>query len=859
MPKDPICGMEIDEKKAKFKIEKGGKKYFFCSKNCHDQFNEKELNNNSKCILPIKGMHCASCAATIEKSLKKLNGVSNANVNFASEKAMVEYDKGIVDEPAIIKTIENAGYDVIQAGKQGSVALKVRGMSSQHCANIVENALKRLDGIKRVDASFAVERAIIEFDPAKINLDKIKQTIKDAGYEPEDFKEESADVEKAEREKEISSLRKKFFFSLALGIPLIYFMLADNLGIEIPEFLEENMAVVQLLITTPIILACYEFYIKGVKAVIKARTANMDTLVAIGTGSAYIYSVFISVLMWAGDSSYGKDNLYYEIAGLLLMFILLGKYLEAIAKGRTSEAIKKLLGLKPKTALVLRNGKETEIPIDDVAVGDIVIVKPGEKIPVDGIIADGESYVDESMLTGESMPAAKKKGDKVIGATINKTGSFKFKATKVGKDTVLAQIIRMVEEAQSSKAPIQKLADQISAYFVPAVVGIALISFAVWYFLGYGFAFSLTILIAVIIIACPCALGLATPTAIMVGTGLGAQHGILFKSAESLQKARNIDAVVFDKTGTITKGKPEVTDIAEIGAKKIDILFYAAIAEKRSEHPLAQAVIDKAKSEKIPVAEPLKFNSITGKGVEAVYKNKKILFGNRKLMESDKIKISDEAEKSIQGLEHEGKTVMLLSVEKKIFGIVAVADPIKENSAQAILKLIEMGKEVYMITGDNERTAKAVARQAGIKNVLAEVLPHDKSEEIKKLQAGGKKVAMVGDGINDAPALAQSDVGIAVGSGTDIAIETGDVILVKDDLRDVINAIDLSDYTIKKIKQNLFWAFAYNTLGIPIAAGILFPFTGFLLNPIIAGMAMAFSSVSVVGNTLLMRGYKPII
>lgn len=840
----------------------------------NDQFNKKEtalkeplnknpINNESledisikKIILPIKGMHCASCAATIEKSLKKLKGVSSANVNFASEKAMVEYDNKAVNEPKIIKAIEDAGYDVIKPSGEGKITLKVRGMSSQHCANIVESALKKLDGIKNVDASFAVERAIIDYEPSKVSIEKIKQTIKDAGYEPEDFKEESADVEKAAREKEIKSLKKKFILSLILSIPLLYYMIGPAIGLKIPNFFGEHIAIIQFLITTPIILISYDFYIKGIKAVVKARTANMDTLIAIGTGAAYLYSLFMSFLIWAANDNYGREHLYYEVAGLLLMFILLGKYLEAIAKGRTSEAIKKLLGLKPKTALVFRNGKETEISIDEVAVGDVVIVKPGEKIPVDGTIVDGSSYVDESMLTGESMPVLKKKGDKVIGATINKTGSFKFKAVKVGKDTVLAQIIKMVEEAQSSKAPIQKLADQISAYFVPAVVGIALVSFAIWYFLGYGFAFALTILIAVIIIACPCALGLATPTAIMVGTGLGAQHGILFKSAESLQKARNIDAIVFDKTGTITKGKPEVTDTVEVGAKKKDILFYAAITEKRSEHPLGQAVIEKAKSEEISIAEPLKFNSITGKGVEAVYKNRKLLFGNRRLMELDKIKISDEIEKRIQELEHEGKTVMLLSVEKKIFGLIAVADPIKEHSAQAILKLIGMGKQIYMITGDNERTAKAIAKQAGIENVLAEVLPHDKSEEIKKLQANGKKVAMVGDGINDAPALAQSDVGIAIGSGTDIAIETGDVILVKDDLRDVINAIDLSDFTIKKIKQNLFWAFAYNTLGIPIAAGVLFPFTGFLLNPVVAGMAMAFSSVSVVGNTLLMRGYK---
>ncbi|MBI2108095.1 heavy metal translocating P-type ATPase [Candidatus Woesearchaeota archaeon] len=877
MAKDPVCGMEVDEKKAKFRLVSEGKKYFFCSKNCHDEFNKKEppskktsnektisnetlknnIDNIKKVILPIKGMHCASCAATIEKSLKRLKGVSGANVNFASEKAAVDYNASAVKEEDIVKAIENAGYDVIQAGKQGSVTLKVRGMSSQHCANIVENALKKLDGIKRVDASFAVERAIIEYDHSKINIEKIKQSIKDAGYEPEDFKEESADVEKAAREKEINSLKKKFLCSFALSIPLLYYMIGPYIGLKTPEFFVDHIAIIQFMITTPIILISYDFYIKGTKAVVKAKTANMDTLVALGTGAAYLYSLAVSFLIWTGNKDYGKDHLYYEVAGLLLMFILLGKLLEAIAKGRTSEAIKKLLGLKPKTALVLRNGKEAEISIDDVVVGDIVIVKPGQKIPVDGIVVDGSSYVDESMLTGESIPVSKKKGDKVIGAAINKTGSFKFKATKVGKDTVLAQIIKMVEEAQGSKAPIQKLADKISAYFVPIVVIIAVISFVTWYIAGLGFVFALTIFIAVIIIACPCALGLATPTAIMVGTGLGAQHGILFKTAESLQKASSIDTIIFDKTGTLTKGKPEVTDVVEITSKKIDILFYAAAAEKRSEHPLGEAIIARAKAEKIAVAEPSRFNSITGKGIEASYKNKKIIVGNRKLIGSEKIGTA-EIENTIRKLEHDGKTVVIVAIDTKIAGLIAIADSVKEHSAEAIAKLKNMGKKIYMITGDNERTARAIAKQAGIEeaNVLAEVLPGEKANEIKKLQQEGSKVAMVGDGINDAPALAQAELGIAIGSGTDIAIETGDVVLIKDDLRDVITSMEISDYTIKKIKQNLFWAFAYNTLGIPIAAGALYPFTGFLLNPIIAGMAMAFSSVSVVGNTLLMRGYK---
>ena len=689
-------------------------------------------------------------------------------------------------------------------------------------------------------------------------MEKIKKTIIDAGYEPEEFKED-VDGEKEARQKEIRSLKIKFLISLILGLPLLYFVMAPQIGLTIPQFVETNFIIMQFLLTTPIMIVGYEFFVRGFRSVIKARTANMDTLIAVGTGAAYLYSLVASILIWSGNDNYGVHDLYYEIAGLLIMFILLGKYLEAIAKGKTSEAIRKLLGLQAKTAIVIRKGKEQKISIEEVVVNDIVIVKPGEKIPVDGIIVDGHSSVDESMVTGESIPVEKAKNDKVIGATINKTGSFKFKATKVGKDTVLAHIIRMVEEAQGSKAPIQRLADTISAYFVPAVVVMGFIAFFVWYLLGLGFVFSLTIFIAVLIIACPCALGLATPTAIIVGTGLGAKHGILFKNAESLQKAKQIETIVSDKTGTLTKGKPEVTDVLAFdNNKETDVLKFAAIAEKRSEHPLAEAILNKAKKEKIKVEEPNKFNSITGKGVEAFYKKNRILLGNRRLMHDNKIDIGG-IENKIQKLEEEGKTVMLIAADKKLVGLVAVADTLKENSREAIKKLHEMGKEIILLTGDNERTGKAIAKQLGINRVLAEVLPQDKAMEIKKLQGEGKKVAMVGDGINDAPALAQADLGIAIGSGTDIAIETGDIVLIKNDLRDVVTAIDLSRFTLRKIKQNLFWAFVYNTLGIPIAAGVLHPFTGFLLNPIIAGIAMAFSSVSVVGNTLLMRFYKPAI
>ena len=647
MARDPVCGMEVDEKKAKFRLVRGGKKYYFCSKNCYDKFsnqekaslskktiNEKSLksakiedfrdprklqifgkremlsiskfaenpkdfpanlkikkesknNDIKKIILPIKGMHCASCAATIEKSLKRVSGVKNANVNFASERASIEFDAEKTKEEDLEKAVEDAGYEVIKSnGKAGTVTLRVRGMSSQHCAGIVESSLKKLDGIKNVDVSFAIERAIIDFDPEKITVEKIKKTIIDAGYEPEEFKE-NVDREKEAREKEIKTLKIKFFISLVLGLPLLYFVMAPQIGLGIPEFIENNIAIIQFLLATPIMIAGYEFFTRGFRVVIKNRTANMDTLVAIGTGAAYLYSLIISALILLGNKNYGMRDLYYEIAGLLIMFILLGKYLEAIAKGKTSEAIRKLLGLQAKTATVIRNGKEQKISVDEVVKGNIIIVKPGEKVPVDGIIVEGHSSVDESMLTGESIPVEKSKNDKVIGATINKTGSFKFKATKVGKDTVLAHIIRMVEEAQGSKAPIQKLADLISAYFVPSVAVIGVMAFLIWYLLGLGFVFALTIFIAVLIIACPCALGLATPTAIMVGTGLGAKNGILFKNAESLQLAKKIQTIVFDKTGTLTKGKPEVTNIVSLEkGKEKGVLEFAAIAEKRSENQL---------------------------------------------------------------------------------------------------------------------------------------------------------------------------------------------------------------------------------------------------------------------------------
>lgn len=580
----------------------------------------------------------------------------------------------------------------------------------------------------------------------------------------------------------------------------------------------------------------------------------MDSLIFIGTGVAYFYSLALTFILFSGREI-SMESMYYESAAFILIFISLGKYLEAVTKGKTSDAIKKLMGLQPKVATIIKDGQEFEIPISEVKEGDIILVKPGEKIPVDGIVVDGYSGVDEKAITGESIPVEKKKGDEVIGATINKTGVLKFEATRVGKNTMLAQIIKIVEDAMGSKAPIQLLADKVSFYFVPAVIVIAAISGILWIILGQPFAFALTIFVAVLIIACPCALGLATPTAVMMGTGLAAQRGILIKSSKALETARNVNMVVFDKTGTLTKGEPVVTDIIEIEDKKINILQIAGSVEKNSEHPLAQAIVNKAKEKNIKFLEVKNFQAIPGKGVQAILNKKKILLGTRKLIQENKIELKFIEDQMIE-LENQGKTAMILAVGKKIFGIIAVADILKENSKEAVDTLHKMGKQVAIITGDNKRVAEAISKQLGIDRVLAEVLPQGKSDEIKKLQEEGMVVAMVGDGINDAPALAKSDLGIALGSGTDVAMETGEIVLIKDDLRDVITAINLSKYTLSKIKLGLFWAFFYNVVGIPVAAGVLYPVTGWLLNPSIAAAAMAFSSVSVVLNALSMKMYK---
>ncbi len=847
MVKDPSCGMEVNPITAKFSTKKNGETFYFCSIDCQDQFEHRTV----KSIIPISGMSCASCVAKIEGALKKIPGVDKVVVNFASSKAYVDYNPSLVSEKILKDTIENTGYKAEMHEETGRTTLKITGMESQHCAGIVEKTLLKLPGVSSVKVNLATEKAEISYDPAKVNADTMIKAVKNAGYGASRL-----DFEKEERETEVRQWKKRMWTAALFGIPLLYLAMGHMIGLPLPMMSPTTNAILQFLLATPIILAGGEFYTKGFKALIINRMPNMDSLVAVGTGAAYVYSFFVAIMILLKKPDYTTEMLYFEIAGLIVAFIILGKLLESIAKGKTSEAIKKLLGLQAKTAIVIRKKQEVEIPIEEVEAGDIVIVKPGQKIPVDGIVVDGHSSVDESAITGESIPVEKTAGSKVIGGTVNKTGSFTFKATKVGADTVLAQIIKMVEEAQGSKAPIQQLADKISFYFVPIVILIAITSFGTWYYFG-ATSLGFMTFIAVLIIACPCALGLATPTAIMVGTGKGAEYGILFKNAEALQKTKEVDVIVFDKTGTLTIGKPEVTDIIPLGKAKEDaVLQLAAIVEKRSEHPLAEAIINAAKARKLPIPNAEQFQSLTGKGVIAKYSGKAIFFGNRALMEDRNFDIKL-LEESVKALEEQGKTVMFLAAGKQIVGIIGVADTLKPFSKEAVAELHRLGKKVMMITGDNERTAKAVARQAGIEEVMASVLPNQKADKIKELQAKKLKVCMVGDGINDAPALTQADVGIAIGSGTDIAIEAGTVVLIKNDLRDVVTAMALSKYAMRKIKENLFWAFAYNIILVPVAAGVLYPATGWLLNPVLAGIAMAFSSVSVVSNSLLMRFFKP--
>ncbi len=739
--------------------------------------------------------------------------------------------------------------------------LQITGMTCASCASAIEKVVGALNGVSHVAVNFATEKATVDYDPSVTRLSEIKKAVIDAGYEPMDIEQkETEDAEKESRQRETRILKTKLVICITLSIPLLYIAMGHMAGLPIPQFISPvhnpfNFALAQLLLTMPIIGAGYKFYTIGFPKLVKAQP-NMDSLIAIGTGAAIIYGLFATLQISLGKVQY-VENLYFETAGVIIALILLGKYLESMSKGKTSEAIKKLMGLQPKTALVIKDGREITIPIEEVEAGDEILVKPGEKIPVDGKVLAGRTSVDESMLTGESIPVEKNLGDQVTGGSINKNGSIRFEATRVGKDTALAQIIKLVQDAQGSKAPISKLADVISGYFVPIVMAIAVLSGAAWFMAGQSTTFALTIFISVLIIACPCALGLATPTAIMVGTGKGAEQGVLIKGGESLEIAHKLNTIVFDKTGTITEGTPQVTDIISAGKyQDDDILRWAAAAEKPSEHPLGEAIVQGAEKWKLPLAEISNFQALPGRGIEVDMEGKKILLGNLKLMEEKQVDVTLKTE--AERLASHGKTPMYLAVDGKLEGLIAVADVVKKSSADAIILLHNMGIEVAMITGDNKTTAEAMAKTVGIDVVLSEVLPGDKAREIKKLQAGGKRVGMVGDGVNDAPALTQADVGIAIGSGTDVAMESADIVLMKSDLMDVVTALQLSKRTIRIIKQNLFWAFAYNSIGIPIAAGILFLFGGPLLNPIFAAAAMSLSSVSVVTNALRLRKFKPI-
>lgn len=742
------------------------------------------------------------------------------------------------------------------------IIIPIQGMTCSSCVMHIEKAVNVLEGVQSIQVNIATEKADVIYDSLQVNISDIKQAIMDAGYTPLDLEtESSADSEKERHERETKRLWNKFLVAIVFTVPLLILAMGHLIGIEIPNSINPesnpfNFAMIQLILVVPIAIAGRKFYTVGFKKLFK-RNPNMDSLIAMGTTAAILYGVFATYKIYNGELKFVGD-LYFETAGVIIALILLGKYLEAVSKGRTSEAIKKLMGLVPKTAVVIKGDTEIIIPIEEVEEGDVLLVKPGEKIPVDGEIIEGLSSVDESMLTGESIPVQKSPGDKVIGASVNKNGMLKLKAIKVGKDTVLSQIIKLVEDAQGSKAPIARLADVISGYFVPVVIVIALIAGGLWYLSGQSLIFSLTIFISVLVIACPCALGLATPTAIMVSTGRGAEFGVLIKGGEPLETAHKIDMVVFDKTGTITEGKPVVTDIITTSEfKKEKVLKLAASAEKGSEHPLGEAIVNKALDEKIEFVKIRSFKAVPGHGIEVNLGGFNVLLGNLKYMKDKKIEAI--LEKEANNLASEGKTPMFVAIDGKMAGIVAVADVTKENSSFAVEKLHDMGIKVAMITGDNKRTADAIAKQVGIDVVLAEVLPEDKANEVRKLQDKNYTVAMVGDGINDAPALAQANVGIAIGSGTDVAIESASIVLMKSDILDVVTSIQLSKSTIRNIKQNLFWAFAYNIAGIPLAAGIFYIFGGPKLNPMFAAAAMSLSSVSVLMNALRLRHFKPII
>jgi Cu+-exporting ATPase len=881
--KDPVCGMDVDPKSAAASRVHEAQTYYFCSLDCvakfdadpgryamtHDLTNQASRNLVGSATtgvnpqlpglvhaeLPISGLDCVSCVRTIERALHDADGVNKATVNLATSTAHITYDPARISLKTIQSAIRKVGYEV------GNLETRIRipGLRCASCVTLIQDALRATPGVLDASVNVTSQEAHVRYQPGVTSLADLRGVIESTGYkieEPRAARTAGEDPERAAREAEYRNLRNRFVFATVLSALVLVLSYGGILpGIKgIPEGLNW---ILQFGLTTPVLAWSGSRFFLGAWSSFRHRTADMNTLIALGTGAAFLYSAAATFL--PNLLPEGLRTVYYDTTAVIVALILLGQTLEARAKGRTNDAIRKLMGLQVKNARVIRNGLEQDIPVEEVLVGDVVVVRPGEKIPVDGVVLEGHSSVDESMISGESMPVSKDPEDQAIGATLNKTGSFKFRATKVGKDTALSQIIQLVQQAQGTKAPIQRLADLISSFFVPAVILIAIWSFAIWLAFGPSpqFIHALVSAVTVLIIACPCALGLATPTSIMVGTGKGAENGILIRSASALETAHKLNAIVLDKTGTITKGRPELTDVVDLNSQEeADLLRLAAGLEQASEHPLAQAIVDGAKERNLDLPKASEFEAVPGQGAKAKVEGRTVAIGNLKMMQAIGAEVKD-LEARAQALAEEGKTPIYVAIDGTAAGILAVADTVKEDSREALARLIDLGLEVVMITGDNRRTAEAIARQVGILRVLAEVLPEDKARNVQMLQREGKTVAMVGDGINDAPALAQADVGIAIGTGTDVAMEASDITLIRGSLQGVALAIELSRATMRNIKQNLFGSFIYNSLGVPIAAGVLYPFFGILLSPILASAAMALSSVTVVGNALRLRGFKP--
>ncbi|MFC1491405.1 heavy metal translocating P-type ATPase [Nitrospinota bacterium] len=883
MAMDPVCEMEIDENMAPEKRDFKGMTFHFCSKECaavfdsspneyakyavfssasSDRTEQMSLENTlERLFIPVEGMACHHCAYGIGAHLNGLSGVDAAWVNYSTKKAEIRFDPQQIDAKTLIQFIREKGFRV----GVSSLRIKVEGMHCASCATKIESALARTPGVVKATVSLGTQTAEIDYFPGEASLEAIKEAVTSTGYkvaEPKAAKpegtEDPAEKEREERQREYRSLLAKFWFAAVIGIPVMilgypsWFPYLRDLPMETIRIIWGATG----LLTLPVILWSGLHFYSGAWSALKHRSADMNTLISLGTGAAWLYSGI--AILWPKIFPEGTAEPFYDVVTVVIALVVLGQALELRAKGRTSEAIQKLIGLQAKTARVIRDGKEVDIPVEEVVVGDIVLVRPGEKVPVDGEIVEGRSTLDESMLTGESLPVEKESGDEVIGATVNKTGAFKFRATKVGKDTALAQIVKMVQDAQGSKAPIQRVVDVVAGYFVPIVMVVAVLTFVIWFDFGPAprLVFALVTAVTVLIIACPCALGLATPMSLMVGVGKAAENGILIRNGEALETAQRLDAIILDKTGTITQGEPSLTDVfANPGFSEEEVLQLAASVEKGSEHPLGEAILKGAQEKNLDLSDPQDFNAIPGHGVEATVNGRPVALGNLKLATERGAEVGGLAEEA-EKLADQGKTPMFVLVDGRAAGLVAVADTVKPDSAEAIAALKQLGLQVVMLTGDNRRTADAIAKQVGVDRVLAEVLPEDKAQNVHLLQGEGKKIAMVGDGINDAPALAQADVGMAIGTGTDVAIEAADITLISGSLRGVLTAIEVSRATMRNIRQNLFSAFFYNVLGIPVAAGVLYPFFGILLSPLIAGAAMAFSSVTVVSNANRLRRFR---